>query len=754
MTDSRRFHEQFLNFLEGTLSEEERRSFNEALQSEENLALEFAQYQQVMQIEREIALQQFDLDEHFTDKIMARLSPKPWSSREVVMSYLSALGRFLSSKLMISVFFLLALAIAWWLRSPVNGGYPQTMAPGPEYTQGQNYIIAGGAQYVPKASYNDTPIAERADIMLTYMNGQFGAMLMILSFLFAVYSVIFRKFKLSGVFVMLTCLTFTLRSLVSTWFNDTTLMQDDLAFFHQQPSSHKVLQPKTESSPPRPYLANPEEYDKFPRIAGNLVKATGSEKYGDFKEGKPILTKHEPRSTFSIDVDTGSYTNARRYLRLGQLPPPQAVRIEEFLNYFDYTYPESTDGSPFAAGFEIAPRIDALGKYLLKIGIKAQESQLSDFEKPRNLVFLVDTSGSMQDGDKLPLVKQSLSLLVEKMRPGDTLSIVTYAGFSQVLLPPTSATEKDEILRRIEELSSGGSTAGAAGILDAYRLAEQTFIRNGVNRVILATDGDFNVGISNTEDLIRLIEEKRKTGITLTTLGFGTGNFNEAMMEQLANKGNGNYYYIDSFNEARKVFEDDLYGTIEVVAKDVKIQIEFNPSKVAQYRLIGYDNRILRNEDFGNDQIDAGEIGAGHTITAMYEIVLVGSKAASNLETAHRYKQQQVTTEEDPTAEFQDELAFLQVRYKQPEGNESIVKNYPILESIILPNLDQASTDFCFASAVEAFAAKLRESQFAPQTTYPEIARIGGRCKGPDTSGRRQEFLKLVEDVSAIVRGR
>jgi len=596
--------------------------------------------------------------------------------------------------------------------------------------------------------------------------------------------------RYAGVFLVMACLTFTSRSLVSTWFNDSSLLgNDDLTVYNDghpgnsresiafeklgivQPSpGHPSLGDRSsgnsvtvQNSEPIPSssdlvlggqrLAMHEQEQKLETFGGlwEPEEQTG-ERYGDFKESQLVFTNHEPRSTFSIDVDTGSYTNSRRYIRLGQLPPPHAVRVEEFLNYFDYRYADSADGSPFAASFEIAPAIDGSGKYLLKIGVKAQSSQARDVEKPWNLVFLVDTSGSMESSDKLPLVKQSLSLLVDKMRAGDTLSIVTYAGSSQVLLPPTTVAEKGEILRRIANLSSGGSTAGAAGIVDAYRLAERTFNRNGVNRVILATDGDFNVGISNTDELVRLIEEKRKTGITLTTLGFGTGNLNEAMREQLANKGDGNYFYIDSFSEARKVLEEELYGTIEVVAKDVKIQIEFNPARVLQYRLIGYDNRVLRNEDFANDKIDAGEIGAGHTVTAMYEIVLVGSEAARNLEPDYRYKKGEATAKGETAGEFHNELGFLQIRYKQPEGSESMVKAYPVLENMIVPSFEQASIDFCFASAVQAFAAKLREGQFIPRISYDEIARISKRCKGPDANGRRQEFIELVENVAAIKR--
>lgn len=750
------FHKLFLNFLEDTLSEEERREFTEALQSDEGLAVELAQYQQIMKIEREIARQQFDLDDQFTDRVMARLSRRPWYSRGVVMQYLNGLGKYIRNKLNTNAIVLIGvMALIWWFFPPAGGP------------------LSGARGYVGDRIY----VVE--DHILTTITGTYGALLMVLCFLFSVIFIISKKVKRAGAFLVMTCLMFTSRSVVSTWFNDRPSFQEnDLTVYNDghptnsresvafnklgitRPPASEVVAAK-DGQHVNPFsnysfftsqdLVNERNSPKTEAFGGLFEpeESTG-ERYMQVPPGIPVLTRNEPRSTFSIDVDTGSYTNSRRYIRLGQLPPPQAVRVEEFLNYFDYTYSQSADGSPFATSFEIAPAIDESGKYLLKIGIKAQNGQTGEVEKPWNLVFLIDTSGSMDATDKLPLVKQSLSLLVDKMRTGDTLSIVTYAGTSQILLPPTSIAGKQEILKSIAGLSSGGSTAGAAGILDAYRLAEQTFIRNGVNRVVLATDGDFNVGVSNTDDLVKLIEEKRRTGVTLTTLAIGTGNLNEAMMEQLANKGNGNYFYIDSFSEARKVFEDDLYGTIEVVAKDVKLQIEFNPARVVQYRLIGYDNRVLRNEDFANDKIDAGEIGAGHTVTAMYEIVLAGSKAAASIAPEYRYRQEQATPVVESAQEFQNELAFLQIRYKQPEGTESVVRSYPVLDNMIVQHFEQASIDFCFASAVQAFAARLRDGQSGPGVSYNKIATTARRCKGSDTHGRRQEFIELVENVAAI----
>ncbi len=472
-----------------------------------------------------------------------------------------------------------------------------------------------------------------------------------------------------------------------------------------------------------------------------------AEKYGSYKTNKRNSVATDPVSTFSIDVDTGSYTNARRFIRLGQMPPPQSIRVEEFLNYFSYDYPKQTK-EPFAVYSEIAPSPLEKGKFLLKLGIKTKD--VVESNKPWNLVFLVDVSGSMQSEDKLPLLKQSLKLLTNNMRAGDRISVVTYAGHAATLFEAKTIQDKGEILSKLELLTSGGSTYGSGGIIEAYRIAQKHFISAGENRVVLASDGDFNVGTTSTEELIKLIEEKRKSGVTLTTLGFGTGNYNEALTEQLANNGNGNYFYIDSFKEATKVFQTDLLATIETVAKDVKVQIEFNPEKVSHYRLVGYDNRQLEREDFNNDQIDAGETGAGHVVTVMYELALKDSDYAKQLAGELRYE-----ANKNPTPQAvngNQEFAFLKIRYKEPAGSESKLLTFPITNEVLRTDMHAASLDFRFASAVMYFAELLRNSQQVSRYTYNDVATLAKQNLGGDKEGYRSEFLQLVQTVGAMIK--
>ncbi|MCB9029901.1 MAG: VWA domain-containing protein [Deltaproteobacteria bacterium] len=478
------------------------------------------------------------------------------------------------------------------------------------------------------------------------------------------------------------------------------------------------------------------------------IVAPDREVYGEYIENVRMLTERESISTFSIDVDTGSYTNTRRFLSAGQLPPIDAVRVEEFLNYFKYNYPQQYD-KPFTLNYEIAPAPFQKGRHLVKLGIKARDAK--DFsDKGWNLVFLIDVSGSMQSSDKLPLVKQTLKLLVNKMRAQDRIAIVTYAGNAGVALESSGIQEKQKIINAIDALGAGGSTHGSAGIMEAYRIASENMIDGGVNRVLLSTDGDFNVGITSFDSLIKLIEEKRKTGVTLTTLGFGTGNYQEKNMEQLANKGNGNYFYIDNFKEARKVLETDLFATMEVVAKDVKLQIEFNPEHVVEYRLVGYENRKLRKEDFNNDAIDAGEIGSGHTVTAIYEVVLKDSELANSLNTQYRYATEQKHIEEKKESSFSNELAFLKIRYKKPEGSKSALLTFPLLKSDVTSSFAKASDDFRFAASVAAFGQLLRKSQYIEQESFNKVIEIAQNALGEDAFGYRREFVEIVKNASVI----
>jgi Ca-activated chloride channel family protein len=461
---------------------------------------------------------------------------------------------------------------------------------------------------------------------------------------------------------------------------------------------------------------------------------TDRENYAHFDDNPVKRVSEHPVSTFSIDVDTGSYTNVRRMLNYGQLPPHDAVRVEEMINYFAYDYPlpDSLD-PPFKVTTEIAPTPWNQKTHLLHIGIKGY-SIPKDKLPPANLVFLVDVSGSMQSRNKLDLLKSTLKLLTQQLTAKDKVSLVVYAGASGLVLEPTPGNQRGKILAALDRLSAGGSTNGGAGIQLAYAIAEQAFIKNGINRVLLATDGDFNVGTVNFEALKNIIEEKRKTGISLTTLGFGTGNYNDHLMEQLADAGNGNYAYIDNLNEAQKVLVDEMSSTLNTIAKDVKIQIEFNPATVAEYRLIGYENRMLKREDFSNDKIDAGEIGAGHTVTALYEIALVGS-GGERLENL-RYGDNKTV----PEGQRNNELAFLRLRYKAPDGDTSQLIESPLKRQ----TLDNTSERYRFSAAVAAFGQQLRGGKYLEQFSYNDILNLARGARGEDPFGYRAEFIKLV----------
>jgi len=462
------------------------------------------------------------------------------------------------------------------------------------------------------------------------------------------------------------------------------------------------------------------------------------ENYQHLESQNVFRVASDPVSTFSIDVDTGAYSNMRRWLNQGQLPPEDAVRVEEFINYFNYDYPYPNNSKvPFQVSTEIAPTPWNSDTRLLRIGIQGYKVPREQLPAS-NLVFLLDVSGSMHSADKLPLLQKALAMLVGQLDARDTISMVVYAGASGIVLPPTPGNCKADILAALQQLQAGGSTNGAAGIQLAYQLAQQNFIENGVNRVILATDGDFNVGLASTEELIDLIQRKRKAGIALTTLGFGTGNYNDHLMEQLADEGNGNYAYIDRLNEAKKVLAEELSATLLTIAKDVKIQIEFNPALVSEYRLIGYENRMLNEEDFANDKVDAGEIGAGHRVTALYEISLTGSNGQRL--PPRRYQSEAIISE-DSHAEFSNELAHLRIRYKLPNESVSKLIQSPVMDSGINA---RGGDSFNFAAAVAAFGQKLRGGTYLENFSYDDIEELVRQSRGKDPHGYRSEFMQLV----------
>ncbi len=480
--------------------------------------------------------------------------------------------------------------------------------------------------------------------------------------------------------------------------------------------------PQSVAPPPPPRPSDREQYEE---VDPNPVK----------------VVAEDPVSTFSIDVDTASYAVMRRYLNDGTLPPSDAVRVEEMINYFSYDYPvPSAADEPFEPALAVMPSPWNASTQLLRIGIKGYALDQEE-TPPVNLVLLLDVSGSMNDEDKLPLLKKGMRLLVDSLDADDRVSIVVYAGASGVILEPTPGNNKTAIMGALDRLSAGGSTAGGEGIRLAYALAEQNFDEDAINRVILATDGDFNVGITDPQKLEDFIVRKRETGVYLTVLGFGRGNYNDALMQRLAQSGNGQAAYIDTLREAQKVLVDDLRATLFPIAKDVKIQVEFNPATVAEYRLIGYETRLLDRADFSNDAVDAGEIGSGHTVTALYEIARVGSDG--RLTDPLRY-QQEDDPEETGSQDLDAELAFVRIRYKLPDEDESRLIERPVETAIAVNQFEDAPDDARFAAAVAAFGQYLQDAPYLKELTLPEILDIAQNAKGADPYGYRAEFTQLV----------
>jgi Ca-activated chloride channel family protein len=450
-----------------------------------------------------------------------------------------------------------------------------------------------------------------------------------------------------------------------------------------------------------------------------------------------LRARDNPLSTFSIDVDRASYTNVRRFVTQGERPPRDAVRIEELVTYFPYEYPDPDDRHPFSVTTEVTRAPWSPEHLLVRIGLQARRMDLASMP-PNNLVFLIDVSGSMHSADKLPLVKRALQLLVQQLREQDRVAIVVYAGAAGLVLPSTSGDRKTVIYSAIEGLEAGGSTAGGAGIRLAYDVARQNHLRDGNNRVILATDGDFNVGASSDAEMERLIEEKRQQGTFLSVLGFGRGNYKDSKMELLADKGNGNYAYIDELSEARKVFVEEMGGTLLTLAKDVKLQVEFNPQHVASYRLIGYENRVLRKEDFDDDAKDAGEIGAGPSVTALYEIL--PANAASDGPASERLRYQTAGSSRPANA---NELMYVKLRYKEPDGKSSRWLDHVVPSSLFYP----ASTDLRFAASVAAFGMILRDSEYRGSATLDNVIELARGALGRDEGGHRADFVRMLESV-------
>ncbi|WP_111309449.1 VWA domain-containing protein [Confluentibacter sediminis] len=494
---------------------------------------------------------------------------------------------------------------------------------------------------------------------------------------------------------------------------------------------------------------NTEAKQKFGKIANNgcIVITThqgnfrlnNDESYAVIEENNFERTSLSPLSTFSIDVDKAAYSNLRRMINNGETIEPGAVKIEEMINYFEYNYPQPTDEHPFSINTEIAKTPWNAATKIVKIGLQGKTYDKDELP-PSNLTFLIDVSGSMDSQNKLPLLKSAFKLLVNQLREQDKVSIVVYAGAAGVVLEPTSGKNKEKILSALDNLNAGGSTAGGAGINLAYKLAEENFKKNGNNRVILATDGDFNVGVSSDKDMEKLIEEKRKSGVFLSVLGFGYGNYKDSKLETLADKGNGNHAYIDNMQEAQKVFGKEFGGTLFTIAKDVKIQIEFNPNKVQAYRLIGYENRMLEDEDFIDDTKDAGELGSGHTVTALYEIIPVGVESSYLKDVADlKY------TKPEVTQNYSDELFTVKFRYKKPDGDKSIEMIHIQKDEVGLP-----SEDLGFASAVALFGMQLRQSKYHNNSKIEDVISLAKLGRGKDKDGYRAEFIRLVSSYENL----
>jgi len=491
----------------------------------------------------------------------------------------------------------------------------------------------------------------------------------------------------------------------------------------------------------------------YDMAAGSYTQTSISNAYNPNFNTEGYATIHEngykdvlkqPLSTFSIDVDKASYANVRRFINMGQLPPMDAVRIEEMINYFNYDYPEPRGKHPFSVYTELAACPWNPGHQLLHVGLKGKSIDKTELPAS-NLVFLLDVSGSMNSPNKLPLLKNAFHMLVNELREEDRVAIVVYAGAAGLVLPSTPGTRKKDILSAIEKLSAGGSTAGGEGLLLAYKVAEENFIESGNNRIILATDGDFNVGVSSNAEMERLVEKKRENGVFMTVLGFGMGNYKDDKMELIADKGNGNYAYIDNIQEARKVMVAEFGGTLFTIAKDVKFQLEFNPARVKAYRLIGYENRLLNDEDFNDDKKDAGEMGAGHNVTALYELIPAGSEENTGSIDPLKYQENRKTTWTDQKAE----LLTVKLRYKQPDGKNSTLYEESVQGKLL--GKKSISDSFRFSAAVAEFGLILRDSKYKENASIEQIISLAQGGRGTDSEGYRGEFIKLVKTAETLI---
>jgi Ca-activated chloride channel family protein len=506
--------------------------------------------------------------------------------------------------------------------------------------------------------------------------------------------------------------------------------------------------PQTESKNfTTPVILKDGEISSVPSVQEESdEKRMNTEDYDNIVENKFLAATQNPLSTFSIDVDEAAYSNVRRYLENGSMPPAGAVRIEEMINYFDYDYPKPANGEPFTVNTEISECPWNPQHKLVHIGLQGKEIPFDNLPAS-NMVFLVDVSGSMDEPNKLPLVQASMNMLVDQLREEDKVAIVVYAGNAGLVLPSTNGTNKAKIKDAINNLQAGGSTAGGEGIKLAYKVAKDNFLRSGNNRIILATDGDFNVGVSSDDELVRMIELERKSGVFLSVLGYGMGNYKDNKMQQLADKGNGNHSYIDNINEARKVLVNEFGSTLFTIAKDVKIQVEFNPSKVQAYRLVGYENRMLASEDFNDDNKDAGELGSGHTVTALYEVIPVGVKDDFT-KSVDPLKYQ--SNDKKAVSSNTNEIMTIKLRYKKPDEDVSKLITHSIIDNHT--ELVSTSDNFRFSAAVAEFGLMLRNSDYKQQASYSQVVSMAKGARGIDDNGYRAEFIRLVQSATSLAK--
>lgn len=515
----------------------------------------------------------------------------------------------------------------------------------------------------------------------------------------------------------------------------------------------KMLAPSLSMSPPQTKSVQEQSVLEVPEIDGiteveisdEAQPEWNTEAYNTIQENILLDVLKNPLSTFSIDVDVASYSNIRRFINNGQRPPIDAVRIEEMINYFDYEYSQPKDQHPFAIHTEISTAPWNTKHKLVQIGLQGKIIPTENLP-PSNLVFLIDVSGSMDEPNKLPLVKSSFRMLVDQLREQDHVAIVVYAGAAGVVLEPTSGAEKQKIIASLEHLEAGGSTAGGEGIRLAYSLAKKYFKEHGNNRVVLASDGDFNIGESSDAAMERLIEEKKKEGVFLTVLGYGMGNYKDSKMETLADKGNGNYAYIDNISEARKVLVNEFGGTLFTIAKDVKLQLEFNPAKVKAYRLIGYENRILKSEDFNDDKKDAGDLGSGHTVTALYEIIPAGWDSDISSVDDLKYQHNEINA----SAKNSDELLTLKLRYKDPKDEVSKKITHQLIDKEVA--IAKTSSNFRWSASVASFGMLLRDSEYIKNFTYEDVIQLAESARGADKEGYRIEFINMVKSFGLVAK--